>query len=222
MSSSQIAATMKNSTRATYQDVLDAPPQIVAEIVDGTLYTNRRPGIPYAIASSDLLAIVGPPFSLGRGGPGGWLILHEPELHLDDDIMVPNQAGWLLERMPELPSGAYCTLVPDWVCEMLSPSTRKLDLDGIKPVCARAGVRFIWFVDPDSRLLEAFALHNKEWVLIDRLFDYATVSLPPFDAIGFILGELWSSNVLHKAVMESASAERLSTEIETELSQTAK
>ncbi len=140
MSKSQ--ATKANSTipRATYQDVLDAPPHMVAEIVDGKLYTHPRPAIPHAMASSRLGYFIGPPFEFGSGGPGGWWIIDEPELHLGDDIVVPDIAGWRRERVPVMPSGAFCTLAPDWVCEVLSPSTRKLDLGGKRAIYAREGV----------------------------------------------------------------------------------
>ncbi len=210
MKSSHTVQTSKNSSQATYQDVLDAPPHMVAEIVDGTLYMNPRPAMPHTKASSELFGTIFPPFRRGQGGPGGWWIFYEPELHLGKHIVVPDIAGWRRERMPEPPTGAYCTLAPDWVCEVLSPSTRKLDLGDKKAVYARAGVGYLWFVDPDERSLEAFVLRNNDWVLIDKLLDHAIVSLPPFDAISFDLSELWSPNVLHRSIPESTSAERLS------------
>ena len=199
------AAIAKNPSRATYQDVLDAPPHMVAEIIDGTLYTHPRPAPPHALASSDLSGILNPPFRRGRGGPGGWWILFEPELHLGDDIVVPDLAGWRRERMPELPPEAYFTLAPDWVCEVLSPATRKLDLGSKNAIYARAGVSHLWLVDPEARSLEAYALRDKQWVLIDTLFDDASVSLPPFDAISFDLGDLWVPHILHKSAPESES-----------------
>ena len=113
--------------RATYQDVLDAPEHQVAEIIDGTLYTHPRPAPRHATATSVLGIEIGGPFDRGRGGPGGWRILDEPELHLGEDILVPDLAGWRRERMPELPDTAYFTLAPDWTCEILSASTRKVD-----------------------------------------------------------------------------------------------
>ena len=125
----QSAAHRHESTRrATYQDVLDAPANLVAEIVNGTLYTHPRPAPRHATASSVLGGRLGPPFHRGDGGPGGWRILDEPELHLGEEILVPDLAGWRRERMPELPGTAYFTLAPDWVCEVLSSSTRKVDL----------------------------------------------------------------------------------------------
>ena len=178
--------------RATYQDVLDAPAHRVAEIVDGTLYTHPRPAPPHAVASSNLGIEVGAPFGKGRGGPGGWWIIDEPELHLGEDILVPDLAGWRRERMAELPDTAYFTLAPDWVCEVLSASTRRLDLHGKRPVHAREGVGHLWLVDPADRTLEAFELHERQWVLIASAMDDDPVAVRPFDAITFRLGDLWS------------------------------
>ena len=126
--------------RATYQDVLDAPAHRVAEIVDGTLYTHPRPAMPRALASSSLGTDLSNPFQFGRGGPGGWWIIDEPELHLGEDILVPDLAGWRRERMSDYPDTAFVTLAPDWACEVLSASTRKLDLHGKRPVYAREGI----------------------------------------------------------------------------------
>ena len=130
MDKSQATRSETDSRRATYQDVLDAPPDKVAEVVDGTLYIFHRPAAPHTLAASALGGIVSPHFHHGRGGPGGWWILDEPELHLGEDIVVPDIAGWRRERMPVYPDTAYFTLAPDWICEVLSPSTRKLDLGG--------------------------------------------------------------------------------------------
>ena len=178
-------------TRATYQDVLDAPEHVVAEIIDGTLYTHPRPAPRHTLASSALGNKIGPPFHGGDGGPGGWWILDEPELHLGDAILVPDLAGWRRERMPELPDTAYFTLTPDWTCEVLSASTRKLDLLRKRPIYAREGVAHLWLIDPIDRTLEAFELHNGQWLLIANVQDDEPVTIRPFDAITFSLGELW-------------------------------
>ncbi len=196
-----------DSPQATYQDVLDAPAHKVAEIVDGILYTHPRPAPLHAIARSRLVILIGPPFEFGNGGPGGWRILFEPELHLGKDILVPDIAGWQRQRMPEAPITAYFELAPDWVCEVLSPSTRKLNLGGKRAAYARAGVSYLWLVDPNVQSLEAFKLRGTEWVLIDTLFDDASVSLPPFEAICFNLGDLWSSYAVHKELPSKLTAE---------------
>ena len=177
--------------RATYQDVLDAPAHKVAEVVDGTLYTHPRPAMPHALASSYLGDELVGPFGKGRGGPGGWWIIDEPELHLDEDIVVPDLAGWRRERMPDYPGTAYVTLAPDWVCEVLSESTRRHDLHEKRPIYAREGVPHLWLVDPADRTLEAFELHDGQWLLIASAKDDDPVSIRPFDAITFSLGDLW-------------------------------
>jgi Uma2 family endonuclease len=194
MSEADTATLRRNSAErrpATYQDVLDAPPHRVAQIVDGVLYTQPRPAMPHALASSRLGSELTGPFDRGRGGPGGWWIIFEPELHLSDDILVPDLAGWRRERMPVFPDAAYATLAPDWVCEVLSPSTRKLDLHGKRAAYGREQVGHLWLVDPADRTLEAFELREGEWVLIATAQDDALVRIRPFDAIAFNLGDLW-------------------------------
>ena len=177
--------------RATYQDVLDAPPHRVAEVVDGVLYTNPRPAAPHALAASALEIDLGAAFQFGRGGPGGWWIIVEPELHFGDDILVPDLAGWRRDRMPRYPETAYFTLAPDWVCEILSPSTRKLDLNAKRPVYARERVRHLWLVEPADRTLEAFELTAGKWSRIATVADDAAVQILPFEAASFNLGDLW-------------------------------
>ena len=120
----------------------------------GRLHTHPRPAAPHALASTALGGDLLNPFQFGRGGPGGWWILFEPELHLGEEVLVPDLAGWYRERMPDYPDTAYFTLAPDWVCEVLSPSTRKLDLHEKRPLYALAGVGHLWLVDPTDRTLE--------------------------------------------------------------------
>jgi Uma2 family endonuclease len=123
-----------------------------------------------------------------RGGPGGWWILDEPEIHLMGDILVPDIAGWRRERMPRLPETAWFDLAPDWLCEILSPSTARVDRAEKLPIYARWGVPHVWLVDPDLRTLEAYENQSGRWVLLATLKDDEAVSLPPFDAISFSLG----------------------------------
>lgn len=180
--------------RATYQDVLDAPPNMVAEVVGGALYTHPRPAVPHARASSRLGVRLGAPFDSDRGGssgPGGWWLIDEPELHLGEDIVVPDLAGWRRESMPALPDAAYFSQAPDWACEVLSPSTRALDKGPKQAIYTREGVAHLWFVDPDARSLAAFALRGGRYTLIGRRSGDDPVSLPPFDAIEFNLADLW-------------------------------
>lgn len=176
---------------ATYQDVLDAPPHMVAEVLHGALYTHPRPAMPHAWASSGLGSKLGEPFNFGRGGPGGWWIVDEPELHLGEDVVVPDLAGWRRTSMPEFPDSAYCEVAPDWVCEVVSPATRTLDRGAKQRIYAREDIGHLWFVDPDAKTLEAFELHEGRRSLLNKLSGITSVSLPPFEAIRFNLGDLW-------------------------------
>ena len=145
------------------------PTNMVAELIHGALHLHPRPALPHARTSSVLGIELGGPFDRGRGGPGGWVILDEPELHLGPDVVVPDLAGWRRERMPSLPKGAWTELAPDWVCEVLSPGTRRLDLTDKRDIYGAAGVGHLWLVDPEGRTLEAFALRDGAWVLIAAL-----------------------------------------------------
>ena len=179
--------------RATYQDVLDAPAHKVAEIIDGVLHLNPRPAPLHGVARSVLGARINRPFQLGEDGPGGWWIIDEPELHFGEDVVVPDVAGWKKSRMPELPDTAYFTLAPDWVCEVLSPSTKKLDRGRKSAIYIRNRVKHMWLVDPIERTLEVYALTNDRWQQISALRDSAVVCMPPFEAISFDLADLWGN-----------------------------
>lgn len=177
---------------ATYQDVLDAPDNMVAEIIYGCLYLQPRPTPRHAVAGSSLGMEIGRPFHKGKDGPGGWWILDEPELHLGTDVIVPDIAGWRRENMPTIPDTAYFEVVPDWVCEVLSPATRKRDVTDKRDIYGTFGVGHIWFVDPEAKTLEAFVNEGGEWKLIASLRDNDPVSVAPFDAISFALDDLWA------------------------------
>ncbi|HBS25788.1 MAG TPA: hypothetical protein DD827_01460 [Gammaproteobacteria bacterium] len=178
---------------ATYDDLLLVPENLVAEIIHGQLHTHPRPAPKHAWASSSLGMEVGSPYNKGKGGgPGDWWILDEPELHLNSDIFVPDLAGWKRERMPELPEIAWFELEPDWVCEILSPSTARLDRAEKMPLYAHYGVPFLWLVDPDLKTLEAYELSDGKWVLLITLDNDKPVSVKPFDAIEFPLSALWA------------------------------
>jgi len=177
---------------ATYEDLLQVPENLVAEILDGELYTQPRPAPKHALSASAIGGKLFDPFGVGSGGPGGWWILDEPELHLKDDVMVPDLAGWRRERMPELPETAWFELVPDWVCEVLSPSTAQKDRVLKMPKYARYGVAHFWLIDPELRTLEVYQLTDSRWTLMTTLKDDDAVKIAPFDAIEFSLADLWT------------------------------
>lgn len=186
---------------ATYRDVQDAPAHKIAQIIDGTLHLLPRPAYWHAKASYRIGRKIDRPYVEGKGGPGGWEILVEPELHLGKrrtDILVPDLAGWRIENFSEHEQVAYSgrrdvaffTTAPDWVCEILSPSTRKLDRGRKREIYAREGVSWLWLVDPGAPALEAFDLQEGGWVPTANLMGDAEVSVPPFDGISFPLSDL--------------------------------
>lgn len=178
---------------ATYQDVLDAPEQLHAEIIDGDLRLSPRPAGAHTAAGSRLGATLVPPFDMGSGGPGGWIILDEPELHLQSDILIPDLAGWRRERLPAVPDEPYQTLPPDWVCELLSPSTRVNDRVEKLPIYAREGVEHVWFINAPVRALEIMRLHDGMWLIVAIHRGDVKVRAEPFDAIELDLSVLWAN-----------------------------
>jgi Uma2 family endonuclease len=183
-------STKRAKSSATYQDVIDAPPHRVAEIVDGELRLSPRPRTRHARSSSRLGAILDGPFDRGVAGPGGWLILDEPELHIPE-VVVPDLAGWRRERMIELPDVPYLELAPDWACEVLSPATADFDRTNKLPVYARARVSHAWLVDPAIRTLEVLRLDGSAWRLVGTWKGDAKVRAEPLDATEVDLSLLW-------------------------------
>jgi len=179
--------------RASYADLVALPDNQVGEIVEGTLYASPRPAGRHALASSALGGELSGPLQFGRGGPGGWWILDEPELHLNEEVLVPDLAGWRRERMPEVPDEPFFTLVPDWVCEVLSPSTAKLDLALKLPRYAASGVAYAWVVNPATRALEVFELRNGEPVLVAAFAGDEPVRAEPFKEVELNLSLLWGA-----------------------------
>ena len=169
---------------ATYQDVIDAPPHMVAEILGGELHLSPRPASRHARASMRMGRDLGP-FDEDPGGddPGGWLLLFEPELHLGPDVVVPDLAGWRRERMPEMPDTPAFTLAPDWVCEVASPSTRRADRLLKLPIYRAAGVAWVWIVDPITEVVDVFQGDGPRWIAAATAVGAGVVRLPPFDAL---------------------------------------
>ncbi len=176
---------------ATYEDLCRVPEHLVAEIIHGQLITMPRPAPRHARASSIMGGKLVPSYDEGTSGPGGWWILFEPELHLGAHVLVPDLAGWRRERMPAFPETAYFELSPDWVCEMLSPASTRIDRVDKLGIYAAEGVKHAWLVDPDARTLEVFALAEGRWRLDAALKESDEVCAPPFDAIRFSLATLW-------------------------------
>jgi Uma2 family endonuclease len=130
-------------------------------------------------------------FQFGENGPGGWWLLNEPELHFGADVLVPDIAGWRRERMPVVPSVAYFTLAPDWICEVLSPSTESIDRSKKLAIYSREGVQNAWLLNPLLQTLEVWRLVSQRWSLIGTHEGGARVRAEPFDAVELPLSALW-------------------------------
>lgn len=177
---------------ATAEDLKDVPPNMIGQVLDGELWALPRPSIPHAQASSALGADLQLRFGR-RQPPGGWWILYEPELHLAGDVLVPDLAGWRRERLPELPSKPNLSLAPDWVLEVLSPSTASIDRIVKARIYAREGVTFLWFVDPEARTLESMRLQDGHWLQTGAWTAGERVRAEPFDVVEFDTDEWFLS-----------------------------
>ena len=188
-------ATSASPRAPTYADIEALPPHVVGEILGGELVVSPRPAPRHARAGSTLGMLLGAPFQLGLGGPGGWQILDEPELSLGVDPrfdpVVPDLAGWRTETLPTLPLTAQFKVVPDWVCEVMSPSTQRRDRVLKLPFYGRAGVRHAWLVDPLAQTLEVYRLVDGHWQLAGAYSGDDTVRAEPFDAVDLPLALLW-------------------------------
>lgn len=181
--------------RATYADIEALPKNYVGEILLGVLHAHPRPALPHTRVASSLGGELHGPFNTGRSGPGGWLILDEPELHLgtDPDVVVPDVAGWKRTRMASVPAKAFLTLAPDWIAEIVSPSTEAEDRGEKMTIYARENVPHAWLVDPLIRTLEVFRLDGETWRMIKTWHGDVKVRAEPFDAIELDLALLWEA-----------------------------
>jgi Uma2 family endonuclease len=176
---------------ATYDDLIAVPEHLSAEIIFGALYTHPKPAPPHGAAQSALSVELGGPFQKGRGGPGGWIFMTEPELHLGPHVVAPDIAGWRRERMPHMPAKAYIESAPDWVCEIISPSTESIDRGPKRRIYANYNVHHLWLLNPVAKYLEVHALRGAEWVHVATFGDGEDVAAPPFEAVPFKIDDLW-------------------------------
>ena len=180
--------------RATYQDLVEVPDHLVAEILDGELVTSPRPASPHALATLRISVDLGGAFDRRAGGrevPGGWWLLSEPELHLGEDVIVPDLAAWRRERMPVLPNVAAFTQPPDWVCEVVSPTTGAIDRGRKMRIYAREVIAHLWIVDPLARTLEVYRLERDRWVVGSTHAGNERVRPEPFEAVELEIARWW-------------------------------
>ncbi len=179
--------------RATYDDLIAVPDNLVAEIIDGELVTSPRPASPHALAATRIGTDLGGSFDRPPGGglPGGWWLLFEPELRLGEDVIVPDFAGWRRDRMPVLPNVVGFTQPPDWVCEVVSPRTGAIDRGRKMRIYARERVGHLWMVDPLARTLEIYRLEADRWIVASTHAASERVRPEPFDAMELDIGRWW-------------------------------
>ncbi len=177
--------------KASYEDLYSIPDNMIGQIIDGELFAMPRPSFRHSNVASVMTYEISGPFQRGRGGPGGWIILYEPEICLDEDILVPDLAGWKKERLPRPPEKNYTTVPPDWICEVLSPATFRIDRIKKMRIYARFGVSYVWLVDPIAKTLEVFRLESERWLLLSAHSENDKVRAEPFQEIEIALEHLW-------------------------------
>lgn len=176
---------------ATYEDLVNLPENMIGEIIEGELYASPRPAGPHTNFVSALAMIIGSAYHLGINGPGGWWILFEPELHLPPHTLVPDLAGWRRERMPEIPKTHKFTIPPDWVCEVLSGSTARIDRAKKMPIYASYGVAHAWIADVEQRFVEVKRLHDGKWLELVTFGGNDKMRAEPFDLVEIDLPSIW-------------------------------
>lgn len=177
--------------RACYDDIKRLGPELIGELLAGELHTQPRPSNMHAVFTSGLGMDIGGAFHRGRGGPGGWFIIDEPEMHLGQDVVVPDMAGWRRNRLSKIPDEPHFSLAPDWVCEVISPGTARRDRTVKLGIYLREEVKHYWIADVRAQTLEILRLDGAGYRLVGVLAGNAKVRAEPFDEIELDLGELW-------------------------------
>lgn len=185
---------MQPAIQPTPYELLEVLPEgLTGEVLNGQLYTQPRPSGPHGRVSFKLASRIDGPYDEGLGGPGGWWIFIEPEVHLvrDVEVVVPDLAGWRREHMPLPPKDHRFEATPDWICEILSPSTGNKDRRIKLPLYAHYGVSYAWLIDPNKRTLETYRLVASDWIETGRFADTDQVAAPPFESAAIELAGLW-------------------------------
>jgi Uma2 family endonuclease len=183
---------MSIKRNATYDDLVALPDDRIAEIVSGDLYSSPRPRVRHARVLSAIGAKLFAAFDDGVRGAEGWWVLDEPELHLANDVLVPDIAAWRRERLPVLPDTSAIELAPDWVCEILSPATAGLDREQKLPSYARHCVRWLWLIDPSQQRVEVHEQSGGRWTLLEGSQAGEVLAAEPFSLLSIDLASVWT------------------------------
>ncbi len=178
--------------RATYADLESLRPDVRGEIVFGELCMTPRPALVHMHVASVIAGrLMGVYQFKGAGGSGGdWVFVHEPELRIEGDAIIPDIAGWRAERYRQI-STDYPDVAPDWVCEILSPSTERRDWTTKADWYLQHGVRWYWIVDPRARSIECFEASGTLWQGVGKARAADTARLAPFAELALNVGEFW-------------------------------
>ncbi len=178
--------------RATYDDLYNIPENMTGEIIDGQLYATPRPSRKHVRTVYSLGYVIGRSYDFDeRGGPGGWIFLPESEIQLDGDTFVPDLAGWRKERFPAEEDHNWISVAPDWVCEILSPSSIRHDRITKIGTYAKHRIPYFWLVDPVAKILEVFKLESGRWTVAGAYAENEKVRAEPFQEIEIDLANLW-------------------------------
>ena len=178
--------------KAVYEDLFKLPENMTGEILEGELHATPRPHSRHGRVATRLSVRIAAPYDFGdSGGPGGWVIIVEPELMLGEHVLVPDLAGWRQERLPSPPVNNWIDITPDWVCEILSPSTQSIDRVKKMPIYAAYGVAWLWLIDPIAKVLETFKLKEGAWTVLGNYAEKDVARAEPFPEAVIDLGELW-------------------------------
>jgi Uma2 family endonuclease len=183
---------MPAKRKAVYDDLYTLPANMTGEIIEGELHAFPRPHSRHGRMATRLSIRIGAPYDFGdSGGPGGWVIIIEPEVMLGENLFVPDLAGWKQERLPAPPAENWISVAPDWVCEILSPSTFRIDRVRKMPIYAVHSVPYLWLIDPLNKLLEAFKLKDGAWMLMGNYAENDKARVEPFQEVEIDLAHLW-------------------------------
>jgi Uma2 family endonuclease len=187
-----VAASRKKTFDELYAIVRALPEGQRGEIlVAGELHiTMGRPGKKHRRAAQVLYVALSPR-DANVGGTGWWIEL-EPEVRFGERLFDPDLAGWRVDRVPEIPDENPIAIVPDWCCEVLSPSTAKDDVRTKLPGYITAGVPLVWIIDPIDHLVQVFGAHDGKPVLVKTASDEGNARLPPFD-LEIDVRRLWTA-----------------------------
>lgn len=182
--------------RATYEDLLALPEGTRAELMGGEIVVLPAPMPRHLRTQRALGRWIGGPFDDddGFGGPGGWWLIPECDVRLAEDVVRPDLAGWRRARLPE-PDVRPIEVVPDWICEVLSPTSAAYDRVTKRRLYGATGVAFYWIVDPEARTLEAYRLEGERWVEVGSYDEHDVARIPPFEAIEIPIARLFLPRV---------------------------